>query len=381
MDYMFKPAVNIAIDSTLGSEGVVLEQTAPDRFRAVLAPSRGLPLVPNMLQFRCTACGYRDIEIETVFPVENPRGMFDEYPHSATPDFVQFAPAEWLLPRNGRRNILHIPATGWGDFRVGMQAAYPNTMVEADMHRWSAHSAARHGVIGQSIQGRAIHALRVGPRNEKPQWRHWVVNQHPGEGNARWRIKGMIDTLLSDRPWAASLRQDAEIFFVPMLCPDGPANGWRRVNADGVDMNRCHRMDGPDPGRQTHEAYLLQHLMESEMPDTLWCMHTWPGITEPVLDGAGNEFGGRVGTADELACLFDAHGAGLMKPLRRREEPGDPTTWNGGAHRRLGITTFLIEGGGEPAEPLPHEQAGEALLQILAGFWKPAAGKAPVKPS
>lgn len=361
--------MNIAIDNILGSEGLALEQIGPCTFRAVLAPSRGLPFVPNMLQFRCQGCAETDIEIDTFFPVENPRGNFDEYPHCATPDFERFLSLEWKLPMNGARNLLRIPATGWDDFRVGMQAVYPNEIVNQHLDLWSQHPQATRETLGRSIEDRPIHSLRVHDPETPPRWRHWVVNQHPGEGNARWRIKGMIEFVLSEHPLADELRRNAEILFIPLLCPDGPANGWRRVNADGVDMNRCFRMEGPDARNQTHEAFLLQSLMESEKPHTLWNMHTWPNLTEPVLDNAGPEFGNETGSVDDLIDLFARIGGPHLKRLRKRKEPGAPTTWNGGAGQRLGITSFLIEGGGEPAQPAPHLEAGTALAKILAEFW------------
>lgn len=362
--------MKLAPDTLLGSEGLVFTQAAPNRFRAVLAPSRGLPLVPNMLQFRCQGCAGVELEIESLFPVDHPRGMFDEYPHAATPDFERFLPLQWELPRNGKRNVLRVPATGWDDFRVGMQAAYPLQVVERHLQNWAAHPHATRETPGTSVQGRPIHALRVHDPAHTPRWRHWVVNQHPGEGNARWRIKGMIDFLLSGDLLAAKLRERSEFLFIPLLCPDGPANGWRRVNADGVDMNRCHRAEGPDAARQIREAHLFQSLLEAERPDTLWCMHTWPGLTEPILDGAGPEFGGRAGTEADLARCFAEQGGQMLKPLQIRKEPGGESTWNGGPPRRFGITTFLIEGGGEPAEPTPHTQAGETLAKILADFWR-----------
>lgn len=347
-----------------------LERLGPNHYHATLAPSRGLPLVPNMLQFRCENAADTPVRIDVTFPVEAPRGKFDEYPHSATPDYRTYLPLEWERPCNGTGNTLHIPPTPWNVFQVGMQCPLPQKALAGRIDAVREHPHVEVSALGESIQGRPIHRIRVHDPAHTPRWRHVIVNQHPGEGNSRWRLMSMLDRLLSDDPGCAALRGRAEIDFIPMLCPDGPANGWRRVNADGVDMNRCFRMEGPDARHQTREAFLLQSFLESQPPHTLWCMHTWPGLTESILDGAGPEFSGDCGSIEDLHALFLQHGEGLLKPLSVREEPGGAETWNGGPRRRLGITTFLIEGGGEPAVPEPHEEAGWALLKILGAFWR-----------
>lgn len=40
-----------------------------------------------------------------------------------------------------------------------------------------------------------------------------------------------------------------------MMNPDGPANGWPRTNAEGVDMNRTYRVSGADV---TDQTFLIQ---------------------------------------------------------------------------------------------------------------------------
>lgn len=354
----------------LESEGLQIEVVTPTHIRVTLAPSRGLVHVPNMLQLRVKDRPDHPLRIDVTFPDPEARGQFDEYPHSATPDFSTFIPLEWEKPANGGDNTLHVPPTGWPQFYIGMQCPLPLPALEKRLHAWADHPHAQLQVLGHSIEGRPIHQLVIHDPASTPAWEHLIVNQHPGEGNARWRMVGMIDALLADTPVARRLRQTARIECIPLLCPDGPANGWRRVNADGIDMNRCHRMEGPDASLQTREAYLFQQRLESRPPHTLWCMHTWPGLTHPILDGEGPEFNTRVGSVADLTACFAAHGEDLIKPLQVRGEPGGATTWNGGPRRRLGITTFLIEGGGEPATLQPHLEAGRRLLNILDEFWK-----------
>lgn len=83
---------------------------------------------------------------------------------------------------------------------------------------------------------------------------------------------------------------DIKIIFKKMISRAAPSNGWYRVAAEGVDMNRSYSVDGsgstvtPHLGgdKQCHEAQVVQRdlerLMASETPvTTLWSMHTWTG--------------------------------------------------------------------------------------------------------
>ncbi|KAK3283007.1 hypothetical protein CYMTET_9280 [Cymbomonas tetramitiformis] len=62
---------------------------------------------------------------------------------------------------------------------------------------------------------------------------------HPGETNASWMMKGILDFLLSDSPLAERLRCTYVFKCVPMLNPDGVINGSYRCSLAGVDLNRC----------------------------------------------------------------------------------------------------------------------------------------------
>jgi hypothetical protein len=61
---------------------------------------------------------------------------------------------------------------------------------------------------------------------------------HPGEANASWIMKGVIDFLLSSNPAADLLRRNFVFKIVPMLNPDGVINGNYRCSLAGVDLNR-----------------------------------------------------------------------------------------------------------------------------------------------
>jgi hypothetical protein len=62
---------------------------------------------------------------------------------------------------------------------------------------------------------------------------------HPGETNASWMMKGILNFLTDPSdPVAAALRESCEFRIVPMLNPDGVINGNYRCNLAGFDLNR-----------------------------------------------------------------------------------------------------------------------------------------------
>jgi len=61
---------------------------------------------------------------------------------------------------------------------------------------------------------------------------------HPGESNASWMMKGVIEFLVSNAPEAIALRDNFVFKIVPMLNPDGVINGNYRCSLSGQDLNR-----------------------------------------------------------------------------------------------------------------------------------------------
>lgn len=56
---------------------------------------------------------------------------------------------------------------------------------------------------------------------------------HPGESNASWMMKGVIDFLTSPSPEAKALREHFVFRIVPILNPDGVINGNYRCSLSG----------------------------------------------------------------------------------------------------------------------------------------------------
>lgn len=61
---------------------------------------------------------------------------------------------------------------------------------------------------------------------------------HPGESNASWMMKGVIQFLVSDDDKAIFLRNHYVFKIIPMLNPDGVIVGNYRCSLVGQDLNR-----------------------------------------------------------------------------------------------------------------------------------------------
>jgi murein tripeptide amidase MpaA len=92
--------------------------------------------------------------------------------------------------------------------------------------------------LGQTVDGRDLDMLVIGkPSAAKKIWA--IARQHPGESMAEWFVEGMLEALIDEsNPLAARLLQDAVLYVVPNMNPDGALRGNLRTNAAGANLNR-----------------------------------------------------------------------------------------------------------------------------------------------
>ena len=88
--------------------------------------------------------------------------------------------------------------------------------------------------IGMSVQGRAIHQVKIGTGTTK------ILMWSQMHGNESTTTKGLFDFfnfLQSDNEIAKRIKSDYTLLCIPMLNPDG-AYLYTRENANSVDLNR-----------------------------------------------------------------------------------------------------------------------------------------------
>ena len=145
---------------------------------------------------------------------------------------------------------------------IAFHDPYTYTDLQGKLSEWEMSPYAEQTVLGQSIQGRDIHLLRITgdgrPDDEKLGF-WFVARQHGAEVTGSYTAEGLIDFLLSDEPEAQDIRANAVVNVIPMVNPDGAVAGNYRDNYQGVNLNRV--WDNPS-ALTSPEVLLARQAME-----------------------------------------------------------------------------------------------------------------------
>lgn len=358
----------------LGSDGTRICTLGEDHFQIDLGTAPGHPAWSNVLQFaiRRNARGHR-LRLEVTFDYDREKLFpYNESFVSFSYDKIHWRPVFWTYgdSRDGWNtpHNLIFPKFTQDQVFVGGQVPFDLETLESLMSLWTTSPYVRVEELGRSVQGRPVLKLTIADFahiNGRPRT-HYFKNEHGGEGCARWRMAGIVDWLLSEQ--AADFRKHHICHLVILSNPDGPANGWLRVNADGVDQNRTFLVDGPDPAIQSIESFICQRdvetIMNSDYPlETFWSFHTWRGPGE-VLVRPGTTLTDWHILRDRLIDLDED---GLFEPMHDfRPKFQESSMWSEGVHDRHGITTFLSEGGTTHYTKDQCTKAGAMLIRALA---------------
>lgn len=111
----------------------------------------------------------------------------------------------------------------------------------AELRTWTDKIAAlpfvKESVIGRSVGDRPIRQLTI--TEGEPKYAVAIVGrQHPPEVTGTMALKAFVETVAGPSDLAEEFRQSFEILLVPLMNPDGVANGNWRHNLNGVDLNR-----------------------------------------------------------------------------------------------------------------------------------------------
>jgi murein tripeptide amidase MpaA len=138
--------------------------------------------------------------------------------------------------------------------------------------------------LGSTVDGRDLNLVVVG--NPSAQKKVWIIaRQHPGETMAEWLVEGTLNALLDpSNPIARAILDEAVLYVVPNMNPDGSVRGNLRTNAAGANLNR----EWMTPSLETSpEVYYVKQKIEAVGCDLFLDIHGDEGL--PYVFVAGSE--------------------------------------------------------------------------------------------
>lgn len=140
---------------------------------------------------------------------------------------------------------------------VSAQELLVNPYYEDWVRELNANPNATVSLIGRSVRGRPIHAAQTAMRNEVI---YLIGRQHPPEVSGALAMRAFVTTVLGDSTLARNFRQRYSVVVIPLINPDGVAQGHWRHNVNGVDLNRDW---GPFTQPETQGALRLIRRVDS----------------------------------------------------------------------------------------------------------------------
>ena len=112
--------------------------------------------------------------------------------------------------------------------------------IERQAHNFMTRSTLCRTLAGNRCEYITITSKRKEDEKNKVEKKGVFISArvHPGESNASWMMKGVIEFLVGNTPEAIALRDNFIFKIVPMLNPDGVINGNYRCSLSGQDLNR-----------------------------------------------------------------------------------------------------------------------------------------------
>lgn len=135
---------------------------------------------------------------------------------------------------NGRNMTLTL-AVGSAGLWVSAQELLTQAFYDDWLRELDARTELQTAVIGRSVEGRPVHLARTADR---PEVVLLFGRQHPAEVPGALAMREFVDVLLADTELARRFRGRFALLIVPLINPDGVANGHSRHNSGGVDLNR-----------------------------------------------------------------------------------------------------------------------------------------------
>lgn len=184
--------------------------------------------------FKVTAAEAKSITIELVY-----RDGTHRYQPKISTDRVHW---RTLTQREYREIVPH----GRARLRLAVApkplwVAAQALLTEKEIAEWTDTLGTRSFVgtstIGRSVAGRKIDMYKIA-ETDKPRYVFIMSRQHPPEVPGHIGMMAFVDAICENTSLAARYRREFITLCVPLVNPDGVADGNWRHNRRGVDLNR-----------------------------------------------------------------------------------------------------------------------------------------------
>lgn len=221
----------------------------------------------------------------------------------------------------------------------------------------------------KTVDGHSVELFKFSNGKDKPQKRKlWLIaRQHPGETMAEWFMEGLLKKLCQMDD-GDNLIENADIYFVVNMNPDGSWAGNLRTNGAGTDLNRAWQ----EPSEQkSPEVLMVRNAMDKIGVDLFLDIH---GDEElPYVFTAGCEGNpGYTPHVEELEARFRRRYQEINPDFQSvygydKDEPGkaDLRIACNQVGQRFSCLSFTIEMPFKDNANIPDEKEG----------WSPARSK------
>jgi cytosolic carboxypeptidase protein 6 len=134
-------------------------------------------------------------------------------------------------------NVTFKVSVGPDTLFVAAQEIITSDDVEKWIEKMTIYPYVRWQNIGESTEGRPLHLLKVGESDDK-RMIMVISRQHPPEVTGFMAMQSFVETICGNSEIASEFRKQYSTYVVPLVNPDGVANGHWRHNAGGIDLNR-----------------------------------------------------------------------------------------------------------------------------------------------
>lgn len=170
-----------------------------------------------------------------------------------------------------------------GSDLIHVAHCYPYTYTDLQQQLWwmtqeaEARSAVHRRSLCTTLSGNVCDVLTITAPGADPveysQRKGVVISArvHPGETNASWMMKGVVDLLAGGTEVAQELRRSFVFKLIPMLNPDGVINGNYRCNLACADLNRVWEDPDPNLYPTIHHYFDMIRKFQEEREVVLMC--------------------------------------------------------------------------------------------------------------